>query len=105
MNIQFFSQLQELTLCIILDLDNKDHNTVLKIAENVTKLLKILAKIATKINVLEIEELNYNYSPQVEHELILIINSQKHLVHITGIDSFKEFYGIVSALENQKQSL
>ncbi|KAF0496458.1 hypothetical protein F8M41_020980 [Gigaspora margarita] len=107
-NMQFFSQLQELTLRIVSDFGNKNCNAVLKmLAENVTTFLKILAKIATKINVLKIEELNPNYGPQVFHALISVIKSQKRLrqFHLLGLNTPKKFHGIVSALESQKQSL
>ncbi|KAF0474664.1 hypothetical protein F8M41_024710 [Gigaspora margarita] len=106
--MQFFSQLQELTLCIVSVFDNKNRITVLKmLAENVTALLKILTKISTKINVLKIEEFIPNYGPQVFHALISMIKSQKRLrqFHLKGIHAPKEFHGIVSALESQKQSL
>ncbi|KAF0474666.1 hypothetical protein F8M41_024712 [Gigaspora margarita] len=106
--MQFFSQLQELTLCIVSVFGNKNRKTVLKmLAENVTALLKILTKISTKSNVLKIEEFNPNYGPQVFHALISMIKSQKRLrqFHLKGINTPKEFHGIVSALESQKQSL
>ncbi|KAF0476769.1 hypothetical protein F8M41_024315 [Gigaspora margarita] len=106
--MQFFSQLKELTLCIISDSGNKNRKTVLKmLTENVTALLKILAKITTKINVLKIEEFNPNYGPQVFHALISMIKSQKRLrqFYLMGINTLKEFHGIVSALESQKLSL
>ncbi|KAF0474662.1 hypothetical protein F8M41_024708 [Gigaspora margarita] len=106
--MQFFSQLQELTLCIISVFGNKNRKTVLKmLAENVTALLKILTKISTKINVLKIEEFNPNYGSQVFHALISMIKSQKRLrqFHLIETGTPKEFHGIVSALESQKQSL
>ncbi|KAF0474665.1 hypothetical protein F8M41_024711 [Gigaspora margarita] len=106
--MQFFSNLQELTLCIISDYGNENCKAVLKmLAENVTALLKDLTKISTKINVLKIEEFNPNYGPQVFHALISMIKSQKRLrqFHLMGSDNPKEFHGIVSALESQKQSI
>ncbi|RIB15115.1 hypothetical protein C2G38_2247853 [Gigaspora rosea] len=77
-NEQFFSKLQDLFVCS----DN---------IENHTKLLRLLAKHATKLSVLEFEELN------------LIINPKRF--NILGGAVADEFHGIISALKSQKQSL
>ncbi|KAF0552650.1 hypothetical protein F8M41_021340 [Gigaspora margarita] len=109
-NVQFFSQLQDLTLCICVlsyfDIENVSSLLTMS-QENVTALLKILTKIATKISVLKIDEFFPSYSPQVFHALVSIIKSQKQLreFHIIGMDNPKKFHGIILALESQKQSL
>ncbi|RIB27125.1 hypothetical protein C2G38_2240344 [Gigaspora rosea] len=64
-NKLFFSQLQDLKLRL---------NT-----DNVTTLLKILAKNATKISALECCVLRSDYEPQLHHALVCFIKSQEQL--------------------------
>ncbi|KAF0511811.1 hypothetical protein F8M41_018175 [Gigaspora margarita] len=97
-NEQFFSQLQDLSLGLISDLNT----------ENVTALLKILTKNATKINTLKFDEFYSDYEPQLLHALICIIKSQEQLKHFSLIGGEvypTEFHGIISALESQKNTL
>ncbi|KAF0547194.1 hypothetical protein F8M41_000765 [Gigaspora margarita] len=96
-NEQFFSQLQDLSLSLKPDF----------FIENATALLKILAKNATKISTLKLENFYSYYGPQLFHALICIIKSQQQLrrFSLTGLEFPKEFQGIISSLENQKNSL
>ncbi|KAF0511802.1 hypothetical protein F8M41_018165 [Gigaspora margarita] len=96
-NELFFSRLQDLSLSLISDINT----------ENVTVLLKILAKNATKINALKIDEFYSEYEPQLHHALICIIKSQEQLRQFSlfGGEYPTEFHGIISALESQKKSL
>ncbi|KAF0454393.1 hypothetical protein F8M41_001594 [Gigaspora margarita] len=97
-NELFFSRLQDLSLGAIADFSS----------ENATALLKILAKNATRISVLKLDEFYSDYEPQLFHALICIIKSQEQLKQfslIGGEEFPTEFHGIVSALESQKKSL
>ncbi|RIB25490.1 hypothetical protein C2G38_2031024 [Gigaspora rosea] len=100
-NEQFFSQLQYLSLDVITDFN----------IENLATLLSVLAKNATKISSLELEEFYSGYAPQFFHALfhaiINIIKSQEQLrmFSIIGEEFPKVFHGIISALESQKNSL
>ncbi|RIB29112.1 hypothetical protein C2G38_2137014 [Gigaspora rosea] len=101
-NKKIFSQLQDLSLGIILDSS----------IESVTTLLKILAKNTTKIRSLKFDGFYSDYEPQLFHALlyalICIIKSQEQLRQfslIGGEDFPSEFYGIISALESQQNSL
>ncbi|RIB06572.1 hypothetical protein C2G38_2216712 [Gigaspora rosea] len=81
-NEQFFSRLQDLSLCFHPDLAT----------ENTTALLKTLAKNATKISTLKLE----NFYPTY------VVLQADCLV---GLDSPTEYQGIISSLESQKNSL
>ncbi|RIB25484.1 hypothetical protein C2G38_2067262 [Gigaspora rosea] len=100
-NEQFFSQLHHLSLDVISDFN----------IENLAALLRVLAKNATKINTLELEEFYSDYEPQFFHSLIqaiiYIIKSQDQLrlFSVAGGDFPANFHGIISALESQKNSL
>ncbi|CAG8652285.1 13346_t:CDS:1 [Cetraspora pellucida] len=97
-NEQFFSQLQDLSLGLVSDFS----------MESATTLLRILAKNTTKLKFLKIDEFDPDYEPQLCHALICIINSQEHLREFMlggVVEMPSEFYGIVSALESQKQTL
>ncbi|KAF0450883.1 hypothetical protein F8M41_002095 [Gigaspora margarita] len=94
---QFFSQLQDLSL----ELLEFEHD------EGIV-LLRILAKHTKKISDLKLDEFYSDYPESLYHALICIIKSQVQLKKfhlITEGDVSIEFYGIVSALESQKQSL
>ncbi|KAF0333105.1 hypothetical protein F8M41_016896 [Gigaspora margarita] len=95
-NKQFFSRIQHLSLDFIYD------NNI----ESATTLLRALAKSNTKINTIELNYFDSNYKPQIFHALIYIIKSQEQLrlFSLTGRYSM-EFYGVVSALKSQKNSL
>ncbi|KAF0557818.1 hypothetical protein F8M41_012272 [Gigaspora margarita] len=96
-NDLFFSRLQDLSLGPIPDS-----------TENVIVLLKILAKNATKISALKLEEFYCDYEPQLLYALICIIESQEQLQQfsLVGGEGFTiEFHSIISALESQKNSL
>ncbi|KAF0546346.1 hypothetical protein F8M41_001447 [Gigaspora margarita] len=87
-NELFFLRLQDLSLGAIADFST----------ENVTALLKILAKNATKISALKLEEFYSDYEPQLLHALICIIKSQEQLKQfslIGGEEFPTEFHGIV----------
>ncbi|KAF0511806.1 hypothetical protein F8M41_018170 [Gigaspora margarita] len=97
-NEQFFTRLQDLSLGLISDLN----------IENITVLLKILAKNATKINSLKLDEFYSDSEPELFHALICIIKSQEQLRQFSlagGEEYHKEFHSIISALESQKNSL
>ncbi|KAF0511812.1 hypothetical protein F8M41_018176 [Gigaspora margarita] len=97
-NELFFSRLQDLSLGLISELNT----------DNVTTLLKILAKNATKISALKLDEFYSEYEPQLHHALICIIKSQEQLRQFSlvgGEEYPTEFHGIISALESQKTSL
>ncbi|KAF0542518.1 hypothetical protein F8M41_004502 [Gigaspora margarita] len=90
-NDLFFSRLLDLSLGPIPDS-----------AENVIALLKILAKNATKISALKLEEFYCDYEPQLLHALICIIESQEKLQQFSlvgGEGVTIEFHNIISALE------
>ncbi|RIB23742.1 hypothetical protein C2G38_799658 [Gigaspora rosea] len=99
-NELFFSRLQHLSLSVI-----PEFNT-----ENVTTFLKILAKNITTISSLNLEICS-DFKPELFHSLfhaiIRIIKSQEQLkqFNLVGEDHPTEFYGIISALECQKNSL
>ncbi|KAF0541529.1 hypothetical protein F8M41_005299 [Gigaspora margarita] len=95
-NKQFFSRIQHLSLDIIYN------NNI----ESATTLLRTLAKSTTKINTIELNYFDSDYEPHIFHALIHIIKSQEQLrlFSIDGDDSM-EFYGVISALESQKNSL
>ncbi|KAF0514789.1 hypothetical protein F8M41_017513 [Gigaspora margarita] len=96
-NEQLFSRLQHLSLSLVPEFS----------IEIATKLLRILAKNATKIIAMKLDKFYSNYESQLFNALICIIESQKQLKHFSllGEDFPKEYYGIVSALESQKKSL
>ncbi|KAF0547185.1 hypothetical protein F8M41_000756 [Gigaspora margarita] len=100
-NVRFFSRLQDLSLVTKTDLHT----------ENVTALLKILAKNAIKISALKLDGFYSDYEPQLFHALICIIKSQEQLrkFSIVGgkfLEDFpKEYHGVISALESQNKSL
>ncbi|KAF0501160.1 hypothetical protein F8M41_020125 [Gigaspora margarita] len=100
-NDQFFSRLHHLSLDVISDFN----------IENLATLLSVLAKNATKINTLELEEFYSDVEPQLFHSLfqaiICIIKSQDQLslFSVAGGDFPANFHGIISALESQKYSL
>ncbi|RIB29367.1 hypothetical protein C2G38_2238911 [Gigaspora rosea] len=76
--------------------------------ESAITLLRALAKHATKISTLIIDGFDpYYYEMQLVHVLINVIKSQEQLrlFSFTGYDYPKEFYGIISALDSQKNSL
>ncbi|KAF0480597.1 hypothetical protein F8M41_023689 [Gigaspora margarita] len=72
--------------------------------ENAIALLKILTKNATELNSLKLDGFYSDYEPQLLHALICMIKSQEQLrqFSLVGGGIPKEFYGIISALENQK---
>ncbi|KAF0480596.1 hypothetical protein F8M41_023688 [Gigaspora margarita] len=75
--------------------------------ENAIALLKILVKNATELNSLKLDGFYPDYEPQLLHALICIIKSQEQLrqFSLVGGGIPKEFYGVISALENQSNSL
>ncbi|KAF0408073.1 hypothetical protein F8M41_008626 [Gigaspora margarita] len=103
-NEQFFSRLRYLSLSEV----------AFSSIESATTLLRTLAKNATKIRALKLEEFGSvyeHYEPQLFHALfhaiIQIIKSQEQLrlFSLIGVNCLSEFYGIISALESQKNSL
>ncbi|KAF0547196.1 hypothetical protein F8M41_000767 [Gigaspora margarita] len=99
-NELFFSRLQDLSLYlddILLTLD----------IVNVNILLKILAKDVTKLSALKIYANYSDHRPQFLHALICIIKSQEQLKQFSLICGNYpiESYGVISALERQKNSL
>ncbi|RIB20419.1 hypothetical protein C2G38_2244584 [Gigaspora rosea] len=97
-NEQFLSQLQYLSLSAItfyIDIDSA------------TTWLKAVAKYTIKISTLDIEVYYLNYSQHIFRALINVIKSQEQLRQfgITGVGYFTEFYGMISTLESQKNSL
>ncbi|RIB29372.1 hypothetical protein C2G38_2155422 [Gigaspora rosea] len=97
-NKQFFSRIQHLSLNEISD-DN---------IESAITLLRALAKHATKLSTLIIYGFDsYYYEKQLVHVLINVIKSQEQLrlFSFAGYNYPKEFYGIISALDSQKNSL
>ncbi|RIB08017.1 hypothetical protein C2G38_2045513 [Gigaspora rosea] len=99
-NKQFFSRIQHLCL-------GK------KISDNhigsAATLLKALAKSTTKISTIELQWFESICKPQLLHALINVIKSQEQL-RLFFLDGDyggypTEFYGIISALESQKNSL
>ncbi|RIB15500.1 hypothetical protein C2G38_2192272 [Gigaspora rosea] len=99
-NVQFCSRLQHLSLDIISDFN----------IENIVKLLKVLAKNTTKISALKLY-VCYYHEPKLIHiflpTLIHFIKSQEQLRKfiLDGGDCPKDFLGIISALESQKNTL
>ncbi|RIB23733.1 hypothetical protein C2G38_799357 [Gigaspora rosea] len=99
-NELFFSRLQNLSLSVIPEFN----------IENATAFLKVLAKNITTISSLELE-IYSEYGPRSFHSLfhaiIQIIKSQDQLkwFNLVGEDHPTEFYGIISTLEYQKNSL
>ncbi|KAF0412775.1 hypothetical protein F8M41_007866 [Gigaspora margarita] len=98
-NELFFSRLQDLSLSVgsISDLN----------IENVSILLKILAKDTTKLSTLKLDEFYFDYESELLRALICIIKSQEQLrrFNLVGLEFPTEFQGIISALESQKNSL
>ncbi|RIB15482.1 hypothetical protein C2G38_2093050, partial [Gigaspora rosea] len=100
-NVQFFSRLQHLSLNI------KLNNAI----ENIAKLLRVLAKNTKKISALEL--IFYSkYESKLFHilfpALIHFIKSQEQLrkfILDVRDDCPTEFYGIISALESQNNTL
>ncbi|KAF0555476.1 hypothetical protein F8M41_017199 [Gigaspora margarita] len=103
-NKQFFSRLQDIYL--YLHLDTKSYED--KYIENANALTRILAKNATKISTLELDGVYSKYKPRLLFNSFMhIIKSQEQLrrFKLNGKIFSKEFYGIISALECQKNSL
>ncbi|KAF0555462.1 hypothetical protein F8M41_017187 [Gigaspora margarita] len=75
--------------------------------KNATALLKILAKNTTKISGLKLGGYYWTYTPELLHALSCIIKSQEQLKQFSlfGLGNLLKFYGIISALEYQKNSL
>ncbi|KAF0557807.1 hypothetical protein F8M41_012263 [Gigaspora margarita] len=96
-NERFFSQLKELSLTGITGLSIK----------SATALSEILARNTTNISVLNISEYYSGYGLQLLHAILCIIKSQVQLreFRLIGEENPKEFHGIISALESQKESL
>ncbi|KAF0501168.1 hypothetical protein F8M41_020132 [Gigaspora margarita] len=99
-NELFLSRLQHLSLELTPEFN----------IENVTIFLKVLAKNITTISSLKLE-IDSDNEPRLFHSLfhaiIRIIKSQEQLkwFSLDGDDHPTEFYGIISALECQKNSL
>ncbi|RIB15491.1 hypothetical protein C2G38_2192253 [Gigaspora rosea] len=99
-NVQFCSRLQHLSLNIISDFN----------IENIAKLLRFLAKNTTTISALKLYVCYYR-EPKLIHiflpTLIHFIKSQEQLRKfiLDGGDYPKDFLGIISALESQKNTL
>ncbi|KAF0425112.1 hypothetical protein F8M41_006398 [Gigaspora margarita] len=97
-NVQFYSRLQHLTLAIISNFG----------IENIAKLLRVLAKNTTKISALRLFFCK-NYSKLIHNlfsAIIHFIKSQEQLRKlILDANGCTEFYGIISALEYQKNTL
>ncbi|KAF0375606.1 hypothetical protein F8M41_012751 [Gigaspora margarita] len=93
-NEQFFSQLQDLTLSVMS-------------TETTTNLIRILANNVTKIDALNLTKFYFDNESQLFHLLIRIIKSQEQLrkFSLNTKGYLKKFYGIISALESQKNSL
>ena len=65
-----------------------------------------MAKITTKINTIELCYFESDYKPHLFHALIYVIKSQEQLRLFSLVGDYPaEFYGIISALESQKNSL
>ncbi|RIB13976.1 hypothetical protein C2G38_2248536 [Gigaspora rosea] len=99
-NLQFYSSLQHLSLNII---------SKFGIENITTELLRVLAKNTTKIIALRLF-VRFYYEPQLIHTLfpalIHFIKSQEQLrKFILDVDYCTEFYGIISALNSQKNTL
>jgi len=96
-NEQFFSRLQGLSF-----------GPMPTYISTYITLLKILAKNATNISSLKIEEIYYNNEAQLRHAIITFIKSQEQLKQF-GLFSeeakIMEAHGIISALKSQKLSL
>ncbi|KAF0457819.1 hypothetical protein F8M41_001102 [Gigaspora margarita] len=97
-NVQFYSRLQHLSLDLISNFG----------IENIAKFLRILAKNNTKISALRLLFCS-NYANSIHTlfpALIHFIKSQEQLRKlILDVDDCTEFYGIISALESQKNTL
>ncbi|KAF0501151.1 hypothetical protein F8M41_020116 [Gigaspora margarita] len=99
-NEPLFSRLQHLSLEVIPEFN----------IENVTIFLKVLAKNIATISSLDLVICS-DFEPRLFHSLfhaiIRIIKSQVQLKRFSldGVDHPTEFYGIISALECQKNSL
>ncbi|KAF0541548.1 hypothetical protein F8M41_005319 [Gigaspora margarita] len=96
-NEQFLSQLQYLSLSAI------EFNYI----DSATAWLRVVAKYATKIITLNIEDFYPDFDPQIFHALINVIKSQEQLrlFGIAGAEFFTEYHGMISALKSQKNSL
>ncbi|KAF0514777.1 hypothetical protein F8M41_017503 [Gigaspora margarita] len=96
-NTQFFSHLQSLCLSAL-----PNHEFSVGIT---TELLIILSDKAAKINTLEI--ILNAADPELFQALLCVIESQEKLKKflICSLISIEEFYGIISALESQKNTL
>ncbi|RIB23725.1 hypothetical protein C2G38_2288487 [Gigaspora rosea] len=99
-NELLFSRLQHLSLSVMPEFN----------IENITIFLKVLAKNITSISSLNLV-IYSNFESRLFHSLfhaiIRIIKSQEQLkqFNLVGEDHPTEFYGIISALECQKNSL
>ncbi|RIB20426.1 hypothetical protein C2G38_2080870 [Gigaspora rosea] len=95
-NKQFFSQIQHLSLYEI------SNNNI----ESAVALFRALAKSTKKISAIKLNYFDSDYEPQIFHALIYLIKSQEQLrlFSIAG-DYSTELYGIISALESQKNLL
>ncbi|KAF0555491.1 hypothetical protein F8M41_017214 [Gigaspora margarita] len=102
-NEQFFSRLQNLSLGIASITSPFSIENV----ENANTLLRILAKNTTKIDALKLGRFYPNNNePQLFHTLVCVIKSQKQLRQFSLVGEYiTELHGIVSALENQKDTL
>ncbi|KAF0469701.1 hypothetical protein F8M41_025500 [Gigaspora margarita] len=99
-NVQFYSRLQHLSLFIISNF----------FIENIAKLLRVLAKNTTKIIALRLvfhSECESKSIYTLFPALIHFIKSQEQLRKfiLDGDECHAEFYGIISALESQKDTL
>ncbi|RIB23720.1 hypothetical protein C2G38_798981 [Gigaspora rosea] len=100
-NELLFSRLQHLSLFVMSKIFN---------IENISIFLKVLAKNITTISSLNLV-IYSDFEPRLFHSLyhaiIRIIKSQEQLKRfiLDGVDHPTEFYGIISALECQKNSL
>ncbi|KAF0541539.1 hypothetical protein F8M41_005310 [Gigaspora margarita] len=95
-NKQFFSRIQYLSLNVI------SNNNI----ESATTLLRALAKSTTKISTIELDYFDSDYEPQIFQALIYVIKLQEQLRLFSLVGDYPtEFYGVISALESQKNSL
>ncbi|KAF0501153.1 hypothetical protein F8M41_020118 [Gigaspora margarita] len=94
-NELLFSRLQHVCLCVTPECYT-----------NVTIFLKVLAKNITTIRSLDLVICS-DFEPRLFHTIISIIKSQEQLKRFSleGLNHPTEFYGIISALECQKNSL
>ncbi|RIB03057.1 hypothetical protein C2G38_2149714 [Gigaspora rosea] len=95
-NKQFFSRIQHLSL------DEISDNNI----ESSVALLRALAKSTKKISAIELNYFDLDYEPQIFQALIYVIKSQEQLRLFSLVGGYHtEFYGVISALESQKNLL